>query len=169
MNIRKQAGFTLVEILLYIGLTALVVTAIVIFGWNVMFAGAKNNTKQELNQAMRFATERIGLEVRGASGINALSASSLSLESPDSSRNPTVIDLDNGRIRIGWGAGGTCPAASPCPLTPSDVTISSLNFIDLSQGNAQTVRFSATGEFTGDTAAFRASQTITGSSELRAE
>lgn len=166
---KKQKGFTLIELLLYTGLIGVVVTAIVIFGWNVVLSSAKSNTQQELSQAMRFASERIGLEVREASNINSLSATSLNLESPDTSRNPTVIDLSGGRIRIGWGASGACPAASPCPLTPSDATISAFTFTDLSQGGSQNVKFEFTGEFTGDKKAFQASQTITSSSELRSE
>lgn len=166
---KKQYGFTFVELILYMGLVSIFVTAAVIFGWNVILSGAKSNAQQELSQAMRFASERIGLEVRGASSINSLSATSLSLESPDSSRNPTVIDLDSGRIRIGWGVSGLCTAASPCPLTPADITVSSLTFTDLSQGGSQNIQFEFTGEFTGDRSEFQANQTITSSSELRSE
>lgn len=164
----NKKGFSLVEAILYVALVSIIVSAAVIFAWDIIFTNAKSSTYQSLSGALRFASDRISLEVRNSSGISAVSTSSITLSSQDSSRDPTVIDLDSGQIRVGQGASGTCTVSTPCPLTPQGVTVTNLSFTDLSNSNSQNVHFTITGEIVGSGSQYTVNQTLTTSSEVRA-
>jgi prepilin-type N-terminal cleavage/methylation domain-containing protein len=164
---KNQQGFTLIELLIYIALLTIFITGAIFFAWDIIFGRVKSSVQQELNQNMRFASQRIAYEIRNASAINLVSATNLSLAQADSARNPTIISLSAGRIMIGWGSSGSCPTTAPCPLTSSDVAITTLTFTNLSSGNAANVRFSITGQSSGNRTEYQGTQTITGSGEIR--
>lgn len=165
-----QNGFTLIELILYIGISAMFMTAATLFAWDVIYGRVKSYAQQEVNQNMRLASKRIIYEIRNASGINTVSANSISLAMSDSSRNPTVIDLSGGRVRIGYGTSGSCPTTTPCSLTSNAVTVSALSFTNFSSlPNSENIRFTITMSKEAGTVAkeFQETQTYTGSAELR--
>ncbi|HSE29333.1 MAG TPA: hypothetical protein VLA77_01985 [Candidatus Saccharimonadales bacterium] len=164
----KKSGFTFIEVILYVGLVSILVLSAVIFGWDAIYTSSKSQTQQKLSNSLRFASSRIELEIRAASAINSVTPTSVSLASLDAARNPTVIDLSSGRVRIGWGSSAPCPATNPCNLTPQDVN-ATLSFENLSHGNSNNIKFTIGGELTGDRSEFKASQTLTSASEVRAE
>lgn len=160
-------GFTLVEVILYVALSSMIVTGVVAFSWNIILANAKSTTQHELTRSLRFAGERIAFEIRNAAAINVLGADNISLASPIAERNPTVIDLAAGRIRIGWANNPDCSAQNPCPITPAKVAISQLAFTNLSQLNSRNVMTQITGSLTGDRQEYKATRTFTIATELR--
>lgn len=165
---RNTQGFTLVELILYIAISSIFMLASVSFAWDVIYGRVKSYTQQEVNQNMRFTTKRITYEIRNAAGINSVTANSISLSNTDSARNPTVISVSSGRVRIGYGSTGNCPTTSPCFLTSNGVSVTNLSFTNLSQGTTtENIQFTISMQSTGDRSEFQESQTYVGSAELR--
>ena len=127
-----NSGFTLIELIIYVALISSFLTGAVIFAWGVLQTQGKARAQQEVIYASRMATRRIMYEIRNASSINSVGAQSISLANADTAKNPTVIDVTSGRVRIGYGNTGSCPTSSPCFLTPSDLVVQSLVFANMS-------------------------------------
>lgn len=166
LNIKK--GFTLVEMLLYVAISGLFLTSVVSFAWDVIYGRIKSDVHQEVNNNARMAANRIDFELRNAIGINSVTPTSISLQMADSSRNPTIINLTGGRIKVGYGATGNCTSASPCNLTSNLVTVTNLTFTNLSQApDSLNVKYQLTVTSSGDSNEFDKSETVFGSAELR--
>lgn len=166
---RKDTGFTLIELLLYIGIVSIVLTAVVLFSWDIIYGRVRSTIQLEVNQNSRLVAERITYEIRNASGIQSLSSNELILNHDDSSRNPTRIILSSETIFLGYGSTGDCPQNDPCPLTSDSVRASSLEFTDFSSGDSSHIHFSFTIEHNNDgyQQAWEESQSYETSVELR--
>ncbi len=171
INMNKQQGFTLVEVILYVAILGFISTALMTMSINMMSLKTKSVSEQELDSNLQFISQKINFEIRNAKSISATTTSSLTLISADNSRNPTIFDLNNGNIRIGFGVGGSCPAASPCILNNNVVHFSGFSVTNLSSGTSQTenVLYTLTGNYinTSGRSEFNASGSITDSIEVR--
>jgi len=167
-KLNVYAGFTIVEMILYIAIVSIFMTGLVYFTWDVIYGRVKSFVHQEVNQNTRYAAKRISYEIKNASGVNSVTADSISLATTDSARNPTVISVADGRIQIGYGSSGNCPTTSPCSITSNKVE-STLSFTDLSSGNSTNIKFSLTVSSTGDRHEFNKSETYETSVELRSK
>lgn len=121
-NDKNEHGFTLIELILYIALITIVLSALVPFAWNTIETGVKSSVQQEVNANARFISERIKYEIRNATGINSVTATSISLATSTPATNPTVIDLAGGNIRIKQGVG------SAININSANTVINSLTF-----------------------------------------
>jgi len=166
---KRQHGFTFIELILYISLVSIFISTAVLSAWNIIYGRARSSVHQNLNHNLRFATKRIAFEIRNASSINSLTETSISLSMNDPARNPTVINLVAGRVRMGFGSSGVCPTTSPCFLTSNDISITNFIFTDLSDGDSTNIRISITGQTSGSRPEYQRSQTIQTSSELRTD
>lgn len=165
---KQEQGFSFIEILVYISVGSLVLLAVVSLGLNLMNTRARARTRQELNQNLRLAAERISFEIRNATAINSVADSSLSLNASESARSPLIIDLAGERIRIGSGTSGLCSSLAPCAITSNLIRVSDLTFINLSSGSAAlNVQFEITMESSGGKAEYQYSQTYRGAAEIR--
>ncbi len=172
MNIKIQNGFSLVELILYVALLAIVISSLVIFGVNVVLIRSKIRVEHEVITNARLVAKRIDYEIRNASGVNSVGAQSLSLANTDTARNPTEITFSGGRVSIGWGNTGNCPINSPCFLTSKDVTVQSLLFDDMSSGLApQSIKYEVVvkSELAGTSKTYYYKQYATGSAEVRSK
>jgi type II secretory pathway pseudopilin PulG len=131
-NDKNEYGFTLIELILYIALITLILSALVPFAWNMIESGVKSSVQQEVNANARYISERIKYEVRNATGINSVAATSISLATATPATNPTVIDLSGGNIRIKQGTGAAVN------LNSSNTVINSLTFTNLTSGDTKT-------------------------------
>lgn len=133
----NKRGFTLIEIMLYIGIIAIIFSAIVPFAWNVIGNGAKSAIQQDVNDNVRFISERIKYEIRSASGITSVSANSISLTnfSPDTT---TVIDLNEGNVRINKNGSGVTN------LNSAGITVTDLTFTNNTSSDNKTKNISFT-------------------------
>lgn len=142
-----QKGFTLVEIIIYIGILALIITALASFGFSVMSSNSKTAAVAEVQANARTALDVIAQKIRASSGINSVSVGdpgTLSLSMSDASKNPTIFNLnaDNGRLQIKEGAGSTVF------FTSNDVRVANLVFTDYSQaGERGHIRVNITVEY----------------------
>ena len=134
---KKQQGFTLIEMILYIGIVSIFLGGVVRVAWNSIYGRVKAQVMEHVNYAARFVGKRMMYEIRNASAINSVSVNSLCLASTNSTYNPTRIYLSGGVIRIGWGGGvATCvTTTNDVALTGTNVTVSSLVFTNLTSGS----------------------------------
>lgn len=164
----EQNGMTLVEMLLYIAISALMISALVKFGLNIIATRAKAQTGQEVNQAVRLVSERLDFEIKNASGINSVTTNSISLANSNAARNPTVFNVSGGQIRIGFGPSGVCSASTPCPLTSnklnSSVIFSNLSTIDL---KSKHIYYQISITSIGETQEYQETKTYASSTEIR--
>lgn len=129
----NQKGFTLVELLLYLALSAIILTASSLFIQLVLEARIKNRAIREVDQQGQLALEVISRAIANAETVTTpatgASASSLTLTSLTPSISPTVINDVAGVLHIQEGA------STAVPLTNSRVTVSGLTFTNLSRAS----------------------------------
>jgi Tfp pilus assembly protein PilW len=131
IEIKKKPGFTLVELLLYVGISSAILLATSIFLSVLLESRVKNQTISEVEQQGVQVMQLITQTVRNADLINiptiGASGASLSVNNSLASTTPTVFDLSGGVIRIKEGANVVIN------LTNSKVTVSNLSFFNLSR------------------------------------
>jgi hypothetical protein len=102
-----QKGFTLIEILLYLSLSIVMVALIGGIGVNVLTGLTGSKAEEELQYNAQFVTEKIHAIVSAAKNIELPSARETSpgliLRMNDPKKDPTVIDVVDGRIRVKEG------------------------------------------------------------------
>lgn len=67
-------GFTFIELILYISIVTIMLSAIIPFAWNIIGTSAKSSAEQEVFSQARYVSERVKYEIRAASGIDAASS-----------------------------------------------------------------------------------------------
>ena len=125
-----QKGFTLIELIIYIGIVAAVLLVAFNFTWEVIYGNVKSQAIREVQQNARFAMEKIAITTEEALTINSPtpgnSANFLSLEMADPNLNPTIFDVSNNKLRITQGI------TSYYELTNNRVKVTALQFTNLS-------------------------------------
>ncbi len=162
MNKNIISGFTLIEIILYVGIITIVFGSIVPFAWNVIRGGVKSATQQNVDANSGFISEKIKYEIRNASGITSVTANSISLTNfaPDTS---TVIDLSGGRVRINKNGAGNVNISS------DDVTVTDLTFTNNSSGDNLTknIGYTLTVTMSGSRQEYQSTLSLRGGVEVR--
>ena len=158
-------GFTLIELILYIAIVTLVMSALIPFAWSVIEGGTKSTTDQEVYSNARFLSEKIKWEIRNAKGINSVSVNSISLQNFNASKDPTIIDLSAGKMRIKYGT------AIAVELNSTDTTVSNLTFtnntsVDNKTKNIQ-FNFTLGSNFAQNRVEYQQSVTLQSSGEIR--
>lgn len=130
IKMNKQSGFTLLELLLYISIISIVLLVFGLFLNLILASRVKNQAIFEVESQGAQIITQMSQIIRNSDVINSpasgASASSLSLNTYDASKNPTVFDLSSGQIRIKEGA------AAVKNLSSTKITASALTFKNLS-------------------------------------
>ncbi len=129
----SHKGFTFIELILYVAIVTIILSAIVPFAWNAVETGVKSAVAQEVNANARYISERIKYEIRNSIDINSVSATSIELATSTPATDPTVIDLSAGNIRIQQGA------ASAVNLNSANTVINSLTFTNYTSLDNKTI------------------------------
>jgi hypothetical protein len=169
---KYQAGFSLIEVILYMGLASLFVSSAIIFGWNIIYGGEKSAVQREVNQNLRLVSKRVEYEIKNASSVLSVSANSLCLASATAAHNPTRIYLSSGSVRVAWGGGSTnCTSMiNDQPLTGQSVVVSSLVFTDRSSGVVSShIGFNLTISSQGARQEWQKTASYAGSAEVRTD
>lgn len=165
---KNNAGFTLIELVLYLAIITIVMSALIPFAWSVIGGSVKSAAEQEVSSQARYVSERIKYEIRNANSINSINStpclSSISLNTVTNAI--TVIDLFSGKVRI------TYDTELPIDLNSDDTTVSCLTFTDYTSLDNKTkhIQFTFTidDNYTGSRQEYNApAMTIEGSGELR--
>lgn len=107
---RKQSstfGYTLIELLLYVSMIGILLSAVTVFFGITADARVKNQTISEINDQGAYAMDYIAQTIRNASSVSSpavgASGSSLTLTVPTGSLSPSVFALSNGVLQITEG------------------------------------------------------------------
>jgi Tfp pilus assembly protein PilW len=139
----RQIGYTLIELLLYVALVGILLSAVTVFFGMTADARLKNQTISEVNEQGMYALDYIAQTVRNANSITqpaiGANGSQLTVTVPTSALSPTVFSLANGVLQV---KEGTSTAIS---LTGSKTQVSVLTFTNLSRaGTSGIVQISLT-------------------------
>lgn len=137
-----RRGFTLIEVLIYIAILAVMLLNIVELTSGIFDLRGRTRASLTLEENLRFALNRIVARVSDADDITAPASgtsSTLTLDMALAAEDPTTITLSNGAVELTEGTG------TPTPLTSDEVEITTLSFTRLS-GTPAGVRIDITGE-----------------------
>ena len=135
---KKQKGFTIIELLLYMSLSVIMVTLIGGVGVNVLSSITSAKVEEDLQYNALFVIEKIRTYMYDSVGIETPSitgtSSILTLTMSDPLKNPTVIESIEGSIFVQEGTG------EPLMLSGRNI-ITSAEFINVTpSGGAGTLR-----------------------------
>lgn len=136
---KKQAGFTLVEILLYLALSVVMVALVGGIGVNVLQSSLNSRAEEKLQYNNQFVTEKLFRLISEAEAVQTpeptTASSTLSLIMVDPEKNPTIIDVVAGRLRLQEGL------AEPVFLSGSDIIVTEAEFSNVTYvGGIGTIR-----------------------------
>ena len=164
----KNKGFTLVEILLYLGLMTIVISAASVVLTILIQGRLRSQSITEVEQQGTIIIQIITQSIRNADAVNSptigMNAASTSLDVYDAGNDPTVFDLASGIIQITEGTG------SAVPLNAPNVVVSNLSFENVSRaGTPGTIRiqFDMNYNNTSGISLYDYSKTFSGSASLR--
>lgn len=171
-----KRGFTFIELILYISIVTIMLSAIIPFAWNVIGSQAKSSIEQEVNSAARYISERLKYEIRNAKDIDADNSNFDINLATDSTKkltlventpiNSTVIKVSSlGNAQI---TQGTNPAVG---LNSIDTRVTDLTFSNYSSsdGKSRHIGFTLTviANLSSQRQEFQEAITLRASSELR--
>jgi len=135
---QKFLGFSLIELLVYIAILAVVVGFIVTIFVTTMKIGSKETSSAEVTSQINYVSQAIQRMVKEASVIDipaGVSTSTLKLRTALLTTDPTCIYLSSGTIKIAQGAfpadSENCNSTSTIDLTSSKIIVDNLVFTKL--------------------------------------
>jgi prepilin-type N-terminal cleavage/methylation domain-containing protein len=121
-----RRGFTLVELLVYIGISAIILIALANFFGLLFFAQANDRINADVQEEGSAAMEMMTQTIRNASAITSpatgTTATSLSLAGTTS----TIFNVSSGILEVTEASG------APVPLTSARLFMSGVSFSNLS-------------------------------------
>lgn len=142
---KYNRGFTLVELILYLGVMSLIVVMVSVLMTMIVGGRVKSQSLAEVEQQGAQAMQIITQTIKNASSITTpaqgIAGASLALVVPDAAKSPTIFDLSSGVLRIKEGTGAVIA------LTNANITVSNLSFHNLTRNSTKgtiRIQFDAT-------------------------
>jgi prepilin-type N-terminal cleavage/methylation domain-containing protein len=164
----SQRAFTLVELLVYIAIFAVMIVAVSTFMIQLMQSKAKHIVISEVEQQGLMVMQEITQAIRNAEAITSPTAgnnsATISIDALATADDPTLFDINSDIIRIKEGTDAYVN------LTNSKLTASALNFSNISRASTPgtiKVQFTLTYYNPESTKAFEYEKTFYGSASLR--
>lgn len=122
----KLKAFTLIEILIYSALIAMIISGSLIAVYQIIEGSNSIQNKIIIEQEANFLLSKIKWALSGATAINipaiGLASSTLSINKANYSENPIIFDLNSNNIKIKQGT------ENPTILNNQNITINNLIF-----------------------------------------
>lgn len=163
---QKYKGFSLVEIILYVGLLAVFIGGAVLFTWDIIYGQAKSQIQQDTNYMGEFVIKRVTYEIRNATSVLNQTPTSITLDTP---RGEVLIRENNGAIELGAGTTGDCTVSAPCSLIDQTFTTTNFTITALggATGDSQNFKIDLTIDSTAEQKEWQYSQDFSSSAEVR--
>lgn len=131
----RNSGFSLLELLLYVAVLAIITTFITGAFFSINQGRARVESATEVNSNLRFAIEKITQDIKHASSVAVPSIAGETTNSIELSISGTTITycMVNGHVRR--QSGGTCTGASDS-ITSDTVIANTLAFTRVENANA---------------------------------
>lgn len=128
---RSQAGYTLIELLLYVVIVSTLLTATSVFFAMTTSARIKTQAVSDIEQQGSFAMQYIARTIRNATTVTSptigASANTTTVTVPTASLSPTIFSLSGTTLQVKEGA------AAAIALTSPDVQVTALSFKNVSR------------------------------------
>ncbi|MDD4628778.1 MAG: prepilin-type N-terminal cleavage/methylation domain-containing protein [Candidatus Peribacteraceae bacterium] len=114
-----RRGFTLIELIIYIAISAIVVVTLLNVMITVLGVREKTTVRAEVQQNLRYAMDRINATAHDAIGLNTgastfgSASGVLSFAMTGSTLNPTIFSLSGAQIYIKQGASSAAAITAP--------------------------------------------------------
>lgn len=176
MKINTKSAFTLIEIVLYMALLAILLATFAPFMVQLIKGGEKASSGQDIYSTARYISERIKFEIRNSNGVYVASSTfNANLATTtnavfsimdDAPNNPTYFSVasSSGTLFITQGLTGAIA------LNSSSTKISNLTFMNYTSGDNKTKNFGfilTVENSEGKGQEYVAATTIDGSAEVR--
>ncbi len=125
-----QAGFTLVEVIIYIAVSSVMLIIVVSFVRHILLVRNKVTILSKVQQNARYAMTRMVKEVRYADDLEVVDQNTLRLSVGDPLRNPLYFDLQGGVLYMKEGLGDFVA------ITGNDVKVGDVLFEDRTTPNS---------------------------------
>ncbi|KKQ35858.1 MAG: hypothetical protein US52_C0014G0003 [candidate division WS6 bacterium GW2011_GWA2_37_6] len=129
---RLIKAYTLIEVILYFALFTSILGVVLGFMTVIQQNKSRNFAVSSVDRQASQVIETMNYTIRNADSVNiptqGAQSSTLSINVDSAPLSPSVFDLNSGKIRLQEGAN---PVKE---LTSSDVTVTNLNFYNLSTG-----------------------------------
>ncbi|MEK7534017.1 MAG: GIY-YIG nuclease family protein [Patescibacteria group bacterium] len=173
---QSGAGFTFIELILYISIVTIMLTAIIPFAWAVIGSGSKSATEQEVYSQARYVSERLKYEIRNAAGIDTANSNfdvnlannpaqklRLTEQSP-----VNTYDINVTSLGIVQGKPGNDSASD---LNSTDTKVTDLTFTNYTSSDNKTKHvgftLTITSNYSGSRQEFKETITLRSSAEAR--
>ncbi len=124
-------GFTLLELLLFISLAAILISALAAFVSIVLESRVKQQTVVEVEEQAVQVMEQITYDIRNASAITSPSVGTATTSLSLAGTSSTIWETSGGQF---WRTSGS---GAPLPLTSSGLVISNVQFSNLSMAQTR--------------------------------
>lgn len=121
---KQQRGFTLIEMIFYIALLVLVVTASIAVLLSLSETFAQYRAEQQVTRSAATALERILFDIRDADTVTAATSTDPGYLTVTVNGESRAYTLNSGRVHL------AIDGSDLGPLTDSDVTVDTLRFYD---------------------------------------
>jgi len=161
---KKQSGFTFIELILYITLVSIFITSAVYFAWDIIYGQIRSGVQQAVSENIRATAQRIQAEIRNSQGIINLTPTSLELN--NGSLGSTIVVFNGDEVEITQGG-------ESYPLTSTQVEVTELLFFDRSapDESSKNIEFTLTVRYKnpGQRKEMMETQTLQTSAEIRSD
>ena len=119
----KNRGFSLLEIMIYLALFGMLMTGVIATVYSIFKTNDANVASVEIQEEGTFVNRKISWALSGATAVNQVSPTSISIVRPDlGAQSPLLLSESGTEMVISRGG------ASPVPLTASRYKLTNTNF-----------------------------------------
>ncbi len=126
LRLRSVAGFTLIEIIVYISLFSVVTSFMIVVFYQLIGGETSNRNRIDVDTEANFMMQKIIWAVTGTDAINRPATNAtdttLSVNKYNYSQNPIVFDIGSRNLRISKASG------TPVVLGSNRITVNELTF-----------------------------------------
>lgn len=133
---KRQNGFTLIEILLYLGLFSLVVGGLLFMTYGVIEGSGRIQSKVSIHEEAAFLIQKFNWALTGATSISVLSSTTLQVMKPSLlTQSPLVFALNSGDLTL------TRNGMATTTLNSASIAVTNLVFTYIPSGNGVQIHF----------------------------
>ena len=132
---RKSCGFSLLELLIYIAISTLIVTAVLATFFSINRGRGQIEARNEVTSNLRFAIEKISQDLKAASAVGTPAAAGNSTSSLSMTVDGTAVNYCVASNVLRRQTGGACDGSSPA-ISSGEVIAENINFSRIENTNA---------------------------------